>query len=161
LPSPVHSAHVGQFAVVHYPWHALFGRRVRVERRDNRKTGQYVHVEVLPGLVTVLAAWMLDASACVGMAIGEPRVSIAALADLDDLLKRRNFRRSCPGEIATREEQLDARPKEDVTRAQAVADAAGFDTAAGNEPARSGRRRDPAREPAAGSSQDRSGGAER
>ena len=55
--------------MVHYPWHALFGRRVRIERSDVRTTGRFVHVEILPGVVTVVAAWMLDASACVGMEI--------------------------------------------------------------------------------------------
>ena len=46
---------------------------------DNRKAGRFVHVEVRPGVVMVVAAWMLDASACVGMEIGAPRASLAAL----------------------------------------------------------------------------------
>jgi len=68
---------------------------------DRRKAGPFVHVEALPGVVTVVAAWMLDASACAGMEIGAPRVSLEALRDLDDIPKRRGFRKSCSGDIAT------------------------------------------------------------
>jgi hypothetical protein len=156
-PSPVHSAHVGQHAVVHYRWHALFGRRVRIERADNRKAGRFVHVEVLPGVVTVVAAWMLDASACVGMEIGAPRASLAALQDLDDLLKRRGLRRSCSGDIAAREEQPDARPADEAFATPTTADRAGLDAAARNEPARSASGRDAPRDPADGSGRGRGG----
>jgi hypothetical protein len=45
-----------------------------------------VHVEVAPGVVTVVSAWMLDAAACEGMEIGPARVEVAALADLHRLL---------------------------------------------------------------------------
>ena len=51
-----------------------------------------VHVEVAPGVVTVVAAWMLDATACVGMEIGAPRVAVPALADLHRLLATLGFR---------------------------------------------------------------------
>jgi hypothetical protein len=80
---------------------------VRVERVDNRAAGAFAHVEVLPGVVTVVAAWMLDASACAGMEIGAPRASLSALRDLDDLLKRLGLRRSCSGDSAARQEQPD------------------------------------------------------
>ena len=155
-PSPVHSAHVGQYAVVHYRWHALFGRRVRIERTDNRKAGRFVHVEVLPGVVTVVAAWMLDASACIGMEIGAPRVSLAALHDLDDLLKRRGFRRSCSGDIA-RGEQPDAESTNKAFAAQTTADRPGLDAAARHEPARSAAGRDLPGDLAGGSGRSRNG----
>jgi len=135
--SPVHSAHVGQFVVVHYRWHALFGRRVRVERVDKRRSGQFVHVEVLPGVFTVVAAWMLDASACAGIELGAPRVSLAALSELDDLLKRRGLRRCSPGDITAGEEQTDARPTFQTVLAEAAADAVRLDATARDEPARS------------------------
>jgi hypothetical protein len=121
---------------------------VRVERVESRKTGRFVHVEVAPGVFTVLAEWMLDASACVGMEIGAPCASIAALADLDDLLKRRGLRRSCSGERAAGEEQPDARPKDQAAIADAALDAARLDAAARNEPARSSAGRDAPRDPA-------------
>ena len=41
--------------------------------------GEFVHVEAAPGVVMVVAAWMLDPVACAGMEIGAPRVSLAAL----------------------------------------------------------------------------------
>jgi hypothetical protein len=83
---------------------------LRIERVDQRRSGQFVHVEVLPGVFTVVAAWMLDASACAGMDLGVPHVSRAALSDLDDLLMRRGLRRSSSGDITAGEEQTDARP---------------------------------------------------
>jgi hypothetical protein len=71
-------------------------------------TGRFVHLEVAPGIVMVVAAWMLDAATCIGMEIGQPRVSLAALSDLDDLLRRRRLRRSCSGEPDLAEELPDA-----------------------------------------------------
>jgi hypothetical protein len=138
--------------VVHYRWHALFGRRLRIERVDKRRSGQFVHVEVLPGVFMVVAAWMLDASACAGMELGAPRVSLAALSDLDDLLKRRGPRRSSSGDIPAGEEQTDARPTRQTAFAEATADAVRLGTAAGDEPARA-----PAGGDAPGDPPDRSG----
>jgi hypothetical protein len=37
---------------------------------ENRKKGQFVHV-VMPGVVTAIAAWMLDAACCAGMELGD------------------------------------------------------------------------------------------
>jgi hypothetical protein len=37
---------------------------------------------------------MLDAAACAGMGLGAPRVTLAALAELHQLLTERGFRRS-------------------------------------------------------------------
>ena len=51
-----------------------------------------VHVEVAPGVVTVIAAWMLDAAACACMEIGPARVAAPALADLHRLLTTLGFR---------------------------------------------------------------------
>jgi hypothetical protein len=135
----------------------LVGRRVRIERVDNRKTGRFVHVEVLPGVVTVVPAWMFDASACVGMEIGAPRASLAALHDLDDLLKRHGFRRSCSGDIATREEQPDARSKGEDFATPTTVDRPGLDAASRHEPARSASGRDVARDLVGGSGRGRSG----
>src|SRR5206468_9690993 len=91
-PSRGHSAHVGQEVVVHYRWHPLHGRRVRRQYGEDRLTGRFVHVEAAPGVVTVLAAWMLDPVACAGMELGPPRASLAALADLHRLLIERGSR---------------------------------------------------------------------
>src|SRR5689334_11680491 len=89
-----HSAHIGQEVEIHYRWHALYGRRVRRQYVERRAVGEVVHVEVAPGNVLVVAAWMLDAAACAGMELGMPRVTIAALAELRQLLIAHGFRRS-------------------------------------------------------------------
>jgi hypothetical protein len=92
--SPGHSAHIGQEVEVHYRWHALYGRRLRRQYVERRAGGDVVHVEVTPGVVIVVAAWMLDPAACAGMSLGAPRVKLAALAELHQLLVERGFRRS-------------------------------------------------------------------
>ena len=60
-----------------------------------------VHVEVTPGVVIVVAAWMLDRAACAGMSLGAPRVKLAALAELHQLLvhlqSRARFQTKLPG----------------------------------------------------------------
>src|SRR4029453_17841626 len=58
-----HSAHIGQEVEVHYRWHALYGRRLRRQYVERRADGDVVHVEVAPGVVIVVAAWMLDPTA--------------------------------------------------------------------------------------------------
>jgi hypothetical protein len=104
--SPGHSAHVGQEVEVHYRWHALYGRRVWRQYVERRAGGEFVHVEVAPGVVIVVAAWMLDPAACAGMALGAPRVMLAALAELHQLLTERGFRRSSGDDpIIVQEEQ--------------------------------------------------------
>jgi len=45
-----------------------------------------VHVELAPGVVTVLPAWKLDAVYCAGLKVGAPQVSLAALCTLHELL---------------------------------------------------------------------------
>ena len=93
-PSPVHSAHVGDEVEVHYRWHPLYGRRVRRQYSEQRADGRVVHVEAAPGVIIVLAAWMLDRAACADMVIGAPRAELAALVELHHLLIERGFRRS-------------------------------------------------------------------
>jgi hypothetical protein len=66
-PSPEHSAHIGREVEVHYRWHPLFGHRVRWYYRERRAAGDLVHVEIGPGEVIAVPAWMLDPSACAGM----------------------------------------------------------------------------------------------
>ena len=59
-----------------------------------------------PGNVVVVAAWMLDAAACAGMELGTPRVTIAALAELHQLLVEHGFRRrSSDGSTIVQETQ--------------------------------------------------------
>ena len=51
----------------------MCGRRVRQQYREQRANGEVVHVEVQPGIVIVVAAWMLSATACARMELGTPR----------------------------------------------------------------------------------------
>jgi len=100
-----HSAHVGQEVEVFYRWHPLYGRRVRQQYREQRANGEVVHVEVEPGIVIVVAAWMLSATVCARMELGAPRVSLDALDELHLLLSQQGLRRSCAGVCHTREER--------------------------------------------------------
>jgi len=101
--------------VVHYRWHPLHGRRVRRHFSEDRLAGRFVHVEVAPGVVTVIAAWMLDPVACAGMELGPPRVSVAALADLHQLLIARGSRRCSRGGLNTVQEEHHGEPAETGT----------------------------------------------
>jgi hypothetical protein len=53
---------------------------------------RFVYVEVAPGVITMLPAWMLDPVACARMEIGAPRATVTALIDLHQLLIERGFR---------------------------------------------------------------------
>ena len=114
-PSRVHSAHIGQEVDVHYRWHPLYGRRLRVQRSEQRANGLVVYLEVALGIVMVLPGWMVDASACAGMALGAPRISIDALQQLHLLLSERGYRRSFCDDLSViqenRKEQTAPDPK--------------------------------------------------
>lgn len=103
--SPVHSGHIGQEVEVHYRWHSLYGRRVRQQNSEQRASGHVVHVETAPGVIIVLAAWMLDPAACAGMEIGAPHAEVTALIDLHRLLVERGFRRSSLGDLRIAKEE--------------------------------------------------------
>jgi hypothetical protein len=123
--STVHSAHVGQEVEVRYRWHPLYGRRVRQHYSELRAGGRVAHVEAAPGVVVVLAAWMLDSAACAGMKIGAPHVDVAALSDFRDLLIDRGFRRSSQGDSRIAQEEQNAQFAEaDFDNAGAVPGAA-------------------------------------
>jgi len=106
-PSPEHSAHIGREVEVHYRWHPLFGNRVRWYYRERRAAGDLVHVEIGPGEVIAVPAWMLDPSACAGMVLGRPRVTLGALIDLHCLLTERGFRRDSSTDSNIGEEKQD------------------------------------------------------
>jgi hypothetical protein len=93
--------------VVHYRWHPLYRQRLRCQYGERRATGEVVHVEVASGVVTVVAAWMLDPVVCAGMEIGAPRVSLASLVDLHQLLIAQGFRRSSMNDATVVPEEHD------------------------------------------------------
>ena len=90
-----HSAHIGQEVEVHYRWHPLYGRRVKV-RDVEQRSGGVVHVEADVGVVKVVAAWMLDRAVCSAMGLGEPRVTAAVLSERHRLLVDRRLRANSP-----------------------------------------------------------------
>ena len=135
--SPGHSAHVGQEVEIHYPWHALYGRRVRRQYVERRAGGEVVHVEVAPGVVIVVAAWMLDPVACAGMAFGAPRVVLPALIELHQLLIEHGFRRSSRGDPTIVQEEQNEEPAgigAAVYSPTPAQDAVRFGKAAGDKP---------------------------
>jgi cytosine/adenosine deaminase-related metal-dependent hydrolase len=102
---------------------------VRRQYAERRVGGDVVHVEVSPGVVVVVAAWMLDPAACAGMGFGAPRVAIPGLVELHHLLIERGFRRSSRDDpTIVQEEQnetVNRRPKVDRDRRSKVDHTAG------------------------------------
>ena len=92
--------------MVHYRWHPLYGRSARRIQSERRASGEFVHVELTPGVVTILPAWKLDAVYCAGLKVGAPQVSLAALCALHELLIACESRLlSADGNIVTQEAQ--------------------------------------------------------
>jgi hypothetical protein len=103
-----------------YRWHALYGRRLRRQHTERRASGEVVHVEAAPGVVIVVAAWMLDPAACAGMTFGTPRVSLSVLAELHQLLIERGFRRSSLGDPTIVQEERDEKPDDTASASRAA-----------------------------------------
>ncbi|NKL34974.1 hypothetical protein GFL49_14365 [Rhizobium leguminosarum bv. viciae] len=89
---------------IHYRWHPLYGGCFRHEGREDRASGAIVRVEVRPGEVIQVAEWMLDRAFCAGMEMGEPRVAVAGLIELDRLLAERGFRQTSRGGLTAIQE---------------------------------------------------------
>lgn len=89
---------------IHYRWHPLYGGCFRHECREDRAGGAIVRVEVRPGEVIQVAEWMLDRVLCAGMEMGEPRVAVAGLIELDRLLAERGFRQTSRGGLTAIQE---------------------------------------------------------
>ena len=85
--------------VIKYRWHPLHGRRLRRQYSERRANGEVVHVEVSPGIVTVVPGWMFDPAVCARLGFGGPRVTVSALAELHDLLTSLGFRRSSATDV--------------------------------------------------------------
>ena len=66
-------------------------------------------MEVEPGNVIAVPAWMLDAVACSQMRLGDPQVDLQALGELSHLLRALGFRASSQGGVtAAREDANEA-----------------------------------------------------
>jgi hypothetical protein len=88
----------------------LHGRRVRWRYSEQRAAGEFVYIETAPGVVSVIAAWMLDPIACTGMEMGAPLVTVAALIELHNLLIEGGFRGSSSDDSRIVQEDLDEKP---------------------------------------------------
>jgi hypothetical protein len=105
-PSRGYSAHIGQDVVIHYRWHPLYGQSARRIQIERRASGEFMHVELASGVVTVLPAW-LDAIDCAGLKVGAPQVSLVALYALHELLIACESRlASADGNIARRRRRM-------------------------------------------------------
>jgi hypothetical protein len=122
LSLPVRSAHIGREIEVHHPWHPLYGRRVKVRDIVQCAGGRVVHIEANPGVVPVVAEWMLDAAVCSAMESGERRVTLAALRNLDQLLADQRSRgNSSDGSNIAREKRNGQSSKRRSSRSSIVA----------------------------------------
>src|SRR5215475_2970869 len=97
-PSRGYSTRVDQEVTIHYRWHALYGRPVRLFYSEKRRGADVVLVEGEHGAGIVVAAWMLDPAACAALTVGEPQVSVPALCDLRRLLLEHGLRRGSSGD---------------------------------------------------------------
>ncbi|ESY64135.1 hypothetical protein X743_32035 [Mesorhizobium sp. LNHC252B00] len=78
----------------HYRWHPYYGGRFRHEGREDRANGWIIRVEFRPGEIIQVVEWMLDRAFCADMEMGEPRVAVIGLMELDGLLAERGFRQT-------------------------------------------------------------------
>src|SRR5215469_5706708 len=115
-----HSAYRSQFVVVGYPWHPLYGQRVRVYGRQGRAGRQILYIEVRPGLSREIPAWMCDAAACAAVSCGSPRLAITALTELRAVLDSHSPGRPADGSLtsSTTMEGLDETSFQQSTRAR-------------------------------------------
>jgi len=77
-----HSAYGFRFATIAYPWHPLFGSKVRVSPHRRGKSLMSIYTDKRPDLSHDLPNWMFDESYCSGMSLGLPEISIAGLNEL-------------------------------------------------------------------------------
>jgi len=85
---------------IQYRWHPYFGRKVSVRRVEQRATGQFLKVLGPTGVVVSIAGWMLDPVVCAAMAMGAPRVDLAALVELKRLLIGASKPTHCRSDVA-------------------------------------------------------------
>jgi len=71
---------------VQYPWHPLFGSKLRLVKPARVTNGESLHCETPDGIVLGIPRWMTQAGCCLSMKIGDPVVEVRALAELCTLL---------------------------------------------------------------------------
>jgi Family of unknown function (DUF5372) len=71
---------------VQYPWHPLFGSKLRLVKTAKATGVEDLHYELPDGIVIAIPRWMTDSGRCLPMEIGDPIVEASALAKLRILL---------------------------------------------------------------------------
>src|SRR5215469_10878196 len=70
-----HSAHKPEFVTVHYPWHALYGQKLRVHRRYTRGSDAFFACELSDGTSAYMPQWIFDPAFCAVMELGVAQAS--------------------------------------------------------------------------------------
>jgi hypothetical protein len=71
---------------VQYPWHPLFGAKLRLVKTAKITSGEEFYCETPQGLVLGIPRWMTESGRCLAMEIGDSAVGVSALAELRILL---------------------------------------------------------------------------
>jgi hypothetical protein len=81
-----HNAHKLDEAKIHYPFHPLFGQRVEIIRRVNRRRSEVI-ITLPDNTLCAIPEWMLNEHDCQKCVIRtQPIISLPALKTLRDLL---------------------------------------------------------------------------
>ena len=88
--SQQHNTHIVEVREVWYPWHAWFGRKVRVHATLMKRGVAVAHCsseDVHPHRLLELPLWMLDSAVCCQVRAAKPgSVNLESLQELKDLL---------------------------------------------------------------------------
>ena len=79
---------------MHYRWHPLFGRSLRVRRRVTNRNGEHIFCELPNNTICALPSWMFDAD-CARLTLDRPLIGIEALRELRELLTAWQTTYSC------------------------------------------------------------------
>lgn len=99
-----HSAYRSNTVTIHYPWHPLHGKRVRLVSRTARDGVDVVHLETRNGLSRELPAWMCDEAHCATLSRGAAQVSVEALIELRGVLSTVDLRAELSSKSSTKED---------------------------------------------------------
>jgi hypothetical protein len=93
-----HTTHEPVLATIRYRFHPFCGEEVEIVRRLRRYTADSVVVKLRQsGLQIAVPSWMLDEAFCQPLVEGpHPRVAVAALLELGDLLASQPLLASSP-----------------------------------------------------------------
>jgi hypothetical protein len=83
--NPSQSAHHFETVTVYYRWHPLFGQSLRVRQRKKDYHGEWIVCQLVDDTTLSIPAWMVSPD-CAHLTLGPPRIGIAALLELRDLI---------------------------------------------------------------------------